>query len=140
MALDPYLFFDGTCEEAFLFYAKTLGGKMRGMMKYGDSPEGSKAGPELRDKIVHAMLEVGDRLLMASDWGAPEPYLRPQGFYVSLSVKEAAEAERVFAELSQGGQVHMPMQETFWSPRFGMLRDRFGVPWMVNCEQQPTQR
>jgi PhnB protein len=134
MQLSPYLLFNGQCEAAFKFYERCLGGKIVGMMTHGGSPMSQQVSPEWHSKIIHARLTVGDEVLMGSD-APPEHYELPKGFSVSISVKEPAEAERVFQELSKGGKVQMSIQKTFWSIRFGMLVDQFGIPWMVNCEQ-----
>ena len=103
------------------------------MQTYGESPLADQTPPDSRDKIMHASLKVGDALLMGSD--APPQYQeRMGGFSVSTSVQDPNEAERIFTALAKGGNVRMPLQETFWAQRFGMLVDQFGVPWMVNCE------
>jgi PhnB protein len=134
MQLSPYLLFNGKCEEAFKFYEKCLGGKIEGLMTHGQSPMGDKVAPEWRDKIIHARMTVGDQVLMGSD-APPQHYSQPQGFSVSIGVKVLAEAERIFQALAEGGNVQMSFQKTFWSVGFGMLVDKFGTPWMVNCEQ-----
>jgi PhnB protein len=134
MRLNPYLMFDGKCEAAFRFYEQALGGTIVAMMTYADTPAAEHTSPEARGKIIHARLAVGDTVLMGSD--APiERYEKMQGFSVTLNIDESAEAERVFAALGAGGAVTMPIQETFWARRFGMLIDRFGTPWMINCEK-----
>lgn len=134
MQIHPYLLFKGDCEQAFQYYEKALGGKIEAMIRHEGTPAEAHVSPEWRRKIMHARLTVGDQALMGSD--APlERFERPQGFSVSLQVKSPAEAERVFNSLAEGGTVRMPLQQTFWSARFGMLVDRFGIPWMINCEQ-----
>ena len=133
MKIESYIFFTDQCAEAMRFYEKALGGKIEAMMKYGDSPAGPHNPPEMADKVIHARLVVGDAVLMASD--GPEAESR-KGFAVTLQVDTVAEADRLFNALSEGGTVTMPIGETFFSKRFGMLIDRFGVPWMVNCVQQ----
>lgn len=134
MQLNPYLFFTGNCKEAFTFYEKVLRGKIIGMMTHGETPAAEHTTSEWQDKIIHARMTFGDQVLMASD--APPEHHRPmQGFSVSLTVQEPAEADRIFKAFSEGGQVTMPIQETFWAHRFGMLVDRFGTPWMINCEK-----
>jgi PhnB protein len=132
--LNPYLIFNGQCEAAFKFYEKCLGGKIVSMLTHGESPMAQQVSSEWRNKIMHTRLEVGDKVLMGSD-APPEHYEAPKGFSVSLGVKDPAEAERIFHALAENGTVQMPIQKTFWSVRFGMLVDRFGIPWMVNCEQ-----
>jgi PhnB protein len=133
MKIESYIFFTDQCAEAMRFYEKALGGKIEAMMKYGDSPAGPHNPPEMADKVIHARLVVGDAVLMASD--GPEAESR-KGFAVTLQVDTMAEADRLFNALSEGGTVTMPIGETFFSKRFGMLTDRLGVPWMVNCVQQ----
>jgi PhnB protein len=139
MQLNPYLNFNGQCEAAFKFYEKVLGGKIVMMMTYGDMPAGACEGSPMPDAarklIAHARMMVGDVALMGSD--APhDRYERPQGTTINLGITDVAEAERTFQALAEGGKVLMPIQETFWAKRFGMVTDRFGTPWMVNCEKQ----
>jgi PhnB protein len=136
MQLNPYLSFNGKCEEAFKFYEKVLGGKVEMMMKYEGSPMADQTPPEWRDKIMHARLIVSGEVLMGSD-APPNRYEPMKGITVTIGVDEPADAERVFGALAEGGTVQMPIQQTFWAARFGMLVDRFGTPWMINCEQ-PT--
>jgi PhnB protein len=133
MQLQPYLFFDGRCEEAIDFYRKTLGAEVKELMRYKDSPEPMPPGaipPGAENKVMHAAIRIGETTMMASDgrcMGKPNF----QGVSLSLTLPNDAEAERVFAALSDGGQVQMPMSKTFFSSRFGMVGDRFGVGWMV---------
>jgi PhnB protein len=134
MQLNPYLSFDGRCEAAFKFYEKALGGKIEAMMTYGSSPMAEQTLPAWRNKIMHARLKVGDQILMASD-APPDRYEAMKGIMVTLGIDEPREAERIFHALSEKGTVQMPIQETFWARRFGMLVDQFGTPWMVNCEK-----
>jgi PhnB protein len=134
MHLIPYLTFDGDCEQAFKVYEKVLGGKIVAMVTHRDTPAEAHVPAEWRDKILHARLAFGDNILMASD-APPGRQERMQGFSVTLNVKEPAEAERIFDALADGGSVRMPLSETFWAKKFGMLTDRFGTPWMVNCEK-----
>jgi PhnB protein len=133
MEISPYLNFNGRCAEAFKLYEQTLGGKIVMMQTHGESPMKDNVPPDWRDKILHARLVIGGHALMGSD-APPERYSAPQGTYVSITVGSPADAERIFNALAAGGQVHMPYQKTFWSPGFGMLVDRFSIPWMVNCE------
>jgi PhnB protein len=137
MQLDPYLLFNGNCEEAFKFYAQVLGGKIEAMMPHEGTPAAERIPPEWRKKILHARLAVDGQALMGSDGPPPGQgtYQPPQGFSVSLQNKNAAEAERIFRALAENGQVRRPIQQTFWAERFGMCIDRFGVPWMINCEK-----
>jgi len=132
MKIETYIFFTDQCAEAMKFYQKVLGGKIDNMMTYGESPAGPHNTPDMADKIIHARLVVGDAVLMASD--GPHSETR-QGFAVTLQVDTVAEADRLFDALGEGGTVTMPIGETFFSKRFGMLTDRFGIPWMVNCAQ-----
>jgi len=136
MHASPHLLFQGRCREAFDFYAHTLGGRIAFAMTFGESPAASQTPPALRDQIIHARLEFGSQAIMGCD-APPERYQKPQGFNVLLTVKEPAEAERVFAALASLGNTTMPLGETFWARRFGMCTDRFGIPWMVNCEKAP---
>jgi PhnB protein len=134
MQLNPYLSFNGQCEAAFKFYAEVLGGQILATMTYGETPMAEQTAPEWRGKIAHTRMSVGDKLLMGSD-SPPEHFEPMKGITVTLGIDEPAEAERVFHALAAGGTVTMPIQETFWARRFGMLTDRFGTPWMVNCEK-----
>lgn len=133
MKLNPYLMFNGNCEAAFKFYEQCLGGKIVMMLTHRDAPSVEHVPAEWHDKIMHACLELGDRILMGSDSPA-DHFEEPQGFYVQLSIDEPVEAEHVFHTLAENGKVRMPIQQTFWAFRFGMLVDQFGTPWMVNCE------
>lgn len=133
MTVQPYLFFDGRCEEALDFYREAVGAEVVMMMRFKESPDPvppDQVAPGSEDKIMHACLRIGETELMASD-GACSGQTSFAGFSLSISVPAAA-ADRVFAALAEGGEVRMPLTETFWSPRFGMLADRFGVGWMVN--------
>ncbi|HEX2933331.1 MAG TPA: VOC family protein [Candidatus Binatia bacterium] len=134
MQLNPYLTFNGQCEEAFKFYEKCLGGKIVAMVPHTGTPAAEHVPAEWRNKILHARLSVGDQVLMGSD-APPERYEPSKGFSVTLGVNDPAEAERVFKALAEKGTVQMPLDQTFWALRFGMLVDRFGIPWMINCEQ-----
>ncbi len=133
MQSNTYLFFDGECEAAFKFYEQCLGGKIDGMMTYGDAPMSEEIPSEQRDRIMHANLTVGGMVLMGSDT-PPDGFKKPQGFSVNLQFDDLVEAERIFEKLAENGTVKMPFQETFWSTRFGMLVDRFGTPWMINVQ------
>ncbi len=133
MQINAYLVFDGQCKEAFTFYEQVLGGTLETMQPHGDSPMAEQTPPEWRDRILHARLVVGDQVLMGSD-SPPNQYDTPKSFSVSVTVNDPAQADRIFQALAEGGSVQMPIQETFWASRFGMLTDRFGVPWMVNCD------
>lgn len=134
MQLNPYLTFNGQCEAAFRFYEQSLGARVDLMIPHAGSPAESQVPPGWGSKIMHARLTLGEQVLMASD-APPERYQKPQGFSISLQARDAAEAERVFGALAEQGSVTMPIQETFWAARFGMVVDRFGTPWMVNCDK-----
>lgn len=133
MQVQAYLFFDGRCEEALEFYRGALGAKVTMLMRYKESPEAPPPGmvaPGAEDKVMHASFDVGDTTIMASDGKATgKPSF--QGFSLTITVADEAEAERVFAAIGKGGQVQMPLGKTFFSRRFGMVADRFGVSWMV---------
>jgi PhnB protein len=130
--LNPHLSFNGECEAAFKFYERCLGGKIQTMMPHEGTPIAGMVPTEWRKKILHATLTLGDQVLMGAD-APPDSYQKPRGFAVTVGINDPAEAERVFQELSENGTVTMPIQETFWAERFGMLVDRFGIPWMINC-------
>lgn len=134
MQLNPYLFFDGQCEAAFKFYEKCLGGKITAMLVHEGTPAAEHVPPEWRNKIMHARLVLGDQVLMGSD-APPDHRQKPQGFSVTLGVDKPGDAERIFHALAEGGKVTMPIEETFWAHRFGMLVDKYGTPWMINCEK-----
>ena len=126
-----YVNFNGDCREAFEVYHRVLGGAIEGMMTHAEMPMDGVP-DHWKDKILHAQLNVGGSILMGSD-APPSDYHLPDGAYVCLMADTPEEAERVFEELSANGEVYMPIDETPWAERFGMLRDRFGVPWMINC-------
>jgi len=132
MQVNTYITFDGSCEEAFTRYQQILGGRITIMMRHAGTPAAAHVPAEWQDKIMHACLDLGGGLLMASD-APPDRFKQPQGFSVQIAVEAVGEAERVFAALAEHGSVGMPLQQTFWAERFGMLVDRFGVPWMLNC-------
>jgi PhnB protein len=137
MQIQPYLFFNGDCEAAFKFYERCLGGKIEAMLTHAGSPAEQQVPAEWGSKILHARLAVGDAVLMASD-APPGHYQKPQGFSVSVQINEPGRAESVFHALADGGTVTMPIQETFFAARFGMLVDKFGTHWMVNCDKAAT--
>jgi PhnB protein len=136
-SLQPYLFFDGRCEEAIEFYRHALGAEVTMLMRFNESPAPGTGpcAPEDGNKVMHANLRVGDFTLLASD-GRCEGKPVFEGFALSLTASDEAEAERLFASLADGGQVQMPLTTTFFSPRFGMVTDRFGVRWMVMAAQE----
>lgn len=135
----PYLFFGGRCDEALAFYRDAIGAKEEFLMRYADSPEPMPPGmlpPGFEKKVMHASFRIGGQVVMASD-GCGEP-ANFQGFSLALSYGTAAEATRAFQALSAGGEVTMPLAQTFWTPLFGMLKDRFGVNWMVSVAAEPV--
>ncbi len=134
MRLNPMLTFNGQCEAAFKFYEQCLGGKIVTMLTYRNSPMAEQVSSEWLDKILHTTLNVDDTVLMGCDT-PPEHFQEAKGISVVIGIAEPANAERIFHALAEGGIVQMPIQQTFWAVRFGMLRDRFGTPWMINCEQ-----
>jgi PhnB protein len=134
MQLNPYLYFNGDCEAAFKFYERNLGAKIEAMMTHEGSPAADHVPADWRSKILHARLRLGDQVLMASD-APPGSFEKQQGFSINIGVNEPSEAERIFRALAENGKVTMPIAETFWAVRFGMLVDRFGIPWMINCEK-----
>lgn len=135
MKVSPHLVFDGQCEEAFAFYARVLGGEVVTMLSYGESPMADQVAPEWHARIVHATLDLGDGVLNGAD-ALPDDFARPQGFYVLIQPDRPTEAERVFHRLAERGEIRVPVQRTFWSPRFGVVVDRFGTPWEVSCESE----
>jgi PhnB protein len=132
MQLNAHLSFAGDCEAAFKFYEKCLGGKITFLMTYEESPIAGQAPQGWGKKILHAVFALGDQLLTGADV-PPERYQKPQGVAVVLQLAGAAEGERIFQTLVEKGVAQMPLQETFWAERFGMLVDQFGTPWIINC-------
>ena len=133
MQMNPYLSFKGNCEAAFTFYEKRLGAQLGSIFRYGGSPMAGDVSADWADKVMHGSLTLGSQVLMGGDV-APDRYEAPKGFSLSLQMKSTAEAERIFHDLVEGGQVVVPLAKTFWAERFGMVVDRFGVPWLINCE------
>jgi PhnB protein len=137
MQVQPYLFFDGCCEEAVEFYRSSLGAEVAMLMRFKDSPDPPPPGmvpPGGENKVMHAALRIGDAMVLASD-GRCSGQPSFEGFALSLTAANETEADRLFAALAEGGQVQMPLAKTFFSPRFGMVADRFGVSWMVYVAQ-----
>jgi PhnB protein len=132
--LVPYLNFNGQCEAAFKFYEQCLDGKIVAMIPFGETPAAEHVSARLRNQIIHARLVVGNAVLMGSDCPT-EDFKVPEGFNVALQIDDPAAAERIFRALAEGGEVRMPFEKTFWADRFGMVVDRFGTPWMINCEK-----
>ncbi len=136
MHVNAYLMFKGNCEEAFKYYAKVTGGKIEMMMPHKGSPAEAQTPPEWQNKILHANLKIGNTNIMASDAPPGRQYKENGGFCVSLAVDTPEDAERIFNAFADGGTVGMPMSETFFALKFGMVNDRFGTPWMVICEKK----
>jgi PhnB protein len=133
MQINAYIFFDGQCEEAIRFYEKTLGAKTGPISRYRDMPGDNPIPDDFRNRVMHATMTIGDSVVMASDAG-PGRFQTPQGFSLCIAVTDPAEAERYFNGLSANARtITMPLQKTFWSEKFGMLVDQFGIEWMVNC-------
>ncbi|MDX9863069.1 MAG: VOC family protein [Rhodospirillales bacterium] len=132
MQVQPYLFFNGRCAEAIEFYRKALGAEVEMLMRFKESPDGCppKMGDVDPESVMHASLRIGEAVIMASDGCASEP-MSFKGFSLSLTAVDEAEADRLFTVLADGGEVQMPLGQTFFSPRFGMVADRFGVGWMI---------
>jgi PhnB protein len=135
MLVQPYLFFEGSCDEAVKFYQAALGAEILMLMRYKESPDQSMVAPETAEKVMHASLRIGESVVMASD-GHCAGKTTFGGFSLSLIVADDADAERKFAALTEGGQVTMPLTKTFFASKFGMGADRFGVQWMVMVGQQ----
>jgi PhnB protein len=132
--LNPYLNFQGNCREAFDFYASVLRAEISFLITMGESPMASEVPPECHNNICHVCLKGEGIVLMGSDC-PPDVYEKPQGTIINVQAETAERAEAIFTALSEGGEIRMPMEETFWAERFGMCTDRFGVPWMVNCDK-----
>jgi PhnB protein len=131
MKFVTYLSFDGRCREAFEFYAKLLGGRIVAMTSHGETPAGAHVPAEWQDKIINAHLMVGDQEIMGAD-SPPQYWKGQEGFSVSINLDDESEGKRVFEALAESGMVTLPFEPTFWAKRFGMVRDRFGIPWMIN--------
>jgi len=134
MKLRTYLNYGGNCAEAFRFYEKHLGGKIGMIMTHGQSPDQTNVSPEWKDAVLHATITIGDTLLMASDV-PPDRFQPMRSAYLSLAVDSDAQAEQIYGLLSEGGEIFMPMNETFFASRFAMLRDKFGTSWMILHER-----
>jgi PhnB protein len=136
MQINPYLSFNGQCEAAFEFYARCFGGTLGEIFRYAGSPMAAQAPPGWEHKVMHGSVTIGGTTLMGAD--VADFYEVPKGFSLSVHIKNTNDAERIFRELSEGGNVMMPLEKTFWAERFGMVVDRFGVPWMINCGSDQT--
>jgi PhnB protein len=133
MQVNPYLSFNGRCEAAFTFYAQCLGGQLGAIFRYAGSPMEHQVPADWQDKVMHGSVTVGEQVLMGGDV-APDRYEEPKGFSLSIQITNTTEAERIFHELGKDGRVVMPLEKTFWAARFGVLVDRFGIQWLINCE------
>jgi PhnB protein len=133
MQINPYLSFKGNCEEAFTFYEQCFGGRVGTLFRYAGSPMAGTVPAEWSDKVMHGSVTIGGLELSGADVAALA-YEAPKGFSLSIQIKAAADAERVFQELARDGTIMMALEKTFWAERFGMVVDRFGIPWLINCE------
>jgi PhnB protein len=140
MQMNPYLSFKGDCEAAFKFYEQCLGAQLGPLFRYTGSPLADQVPADWSDKVMHGSLTIGGQVLMGADV-APDQYEEPKGFSLSLQIESTADAERIFHELAQDGRVVMPLEQTFWAARFGVLVDRFGIQWLINCGEpdQPPE-
>jgi PhnB protein len=134
MQINPYLNFKGDCEEAFTFYEKCLGGEIGAMFRYGGSPMEHQVPADWSNKIMHGSVTIANQVLMGADV-ATDRYEAPKGFSLSVQITGVADAERIFRDLSAGGKIVMPLEKTFWAARFGVVIDRFGIQWLINCEE-----
>ena len=138
MQVQPYLFFDGRCEEAVDFYKQAIGARIKVLMRWKDCPDKSACTPQNENKVMHGAVKVGDATMLVSD-GRCEGKPDFKGFALTISAKTEAEADKLFGALAEGGQVQMPLTKTFFSPKFGMCADKFGVGWMVMVESAPPK-
>jgi PhnB protein len=136
MRLSPKLMFDGRCSDAFKFYEKSLGAKIQFQMTWGESPMSTQVPADWQDKIIHATISLAGEQQMSGGDAPPGRYEKTQGFCLSLDTRDDAEAQRLFTALAESGRVDMPLEETFWATSFGMVTDKFGIPWMINCGKQ----
>jgi PhnB protein len=136
MTIEPYLFFDGDCREAIEHYIQLLGGRIEFITTNAETPEAHNFPPEAQNQVMHVRAVIGGQVVMASDAPA-QHFSTPQGFYLSLTADTPEEADRIWAGLEPGAKVHLQLGQTFWSPKFGMLTDRFGTPWMVSIPSGP---
>ena len=133
MQMSPYLSFSGDCEAAFKFYERHLGGELGEIFRYGGSPMADQVPAGWSNKIMHGSITIGGQVLMGADL-APNQYEAAKGFSLSLHLSAAADGQRIFDALAEGGKVVMPFEKTFWAEGFGMVVDRFGIPWSINCD------
>lgn len=135
--VNPYLSFNGQCEAAFTFYAQCFGVPTPQFFRFAGSPMADQAPPDWQNKIMHTTLVIGSSSIMGAD-ALPQAFTPPAGFSMSVVVDKIEDADRVFNALARGGKIDMPLQETFWAARFGMVTDQFGIPWLVNCDLPPS--
>ena len=139
MQVNPYLSFNGQCEAAFTFYERCLDARVGAIFRYAGTPMADQVPPDWQDKVMHGTVTIGEQVFMAGDV-APDRYEEPKGFSLSIQIGDTSEAERIFHELAKDGRIMMPLEKTFWAARFGMVVDRFGIPWLINCETpKPTE-
>ena len=134
MQMNPYLSFNGQCEAAFKLYEQVLGGQLGDIFRYAGTPLAHEVPTDWQDKVMHGSVTIGGQVLMGGDV-TPLSYEEPKGFNLSIQIGDTSEAERIFHELARDGTITMPLEKTFWAARFGMVRDRFGIPWLINCEE-----
>lgn len=140
MQLNMHTYFNGQCEEAFAFYARLLEGEVTFKMTYAGTPMENNVPPEWRNKIIHATLKLANATVQGAD-APPGRYEKPHGYFLSLDIPDPLEAERIYRGLADGAKIEMPLAETFWAKKFGMLVDKFGIGWMVNCgKPMPANR
>jgi PhnB protein len=139
MQVSPYLSFNGQCEAAFTFYEQCLGARLGAIFRYAGTPMAEQVSADWQDKVMHGSVTIGELVLMGGDV-APDHYEEPKGFSLSIQINDTGEAERIFHELARDGKVMVPLEKTFWAARFGMVVDRFGIPWLINCESAPPDR
>ena len=133
MQVSPYLSFNGQCEAAFKFYEQCLGGQLGAIFRYAGTPPADQVPADWQNKVMHGSVTIGNLVLMGADV-TPDRYEPPKGFSLSVQIKSTTDAERIFRELGKDGRVVMALEKTFWADRFGVLVDRFGTPWTINCE------
>jgi PhnB protein len=139
MQLNPHLNFNGECAEAFGFYERLLGGRIEYRMTWGESPMADKVDKEMHDKVIHLTFVLGGTTLTAGD-APPGRFEKPQGFSITLDLDDPEEAQRIYDAFAKEGRVQMPLEQTFWAERFGMVVDRFGTPWMINCRRASLEK
>ena len=138
MQVSPYLSFNGQCEAAFTLYEQCLGARVGPIFRYAGSPMADQVPPDWQNKVMHGSVTIGELVLMGGDV-VPVRYEEPRGFSLSIQISNTDDAERIFRDLATGGKVVVPLAQTFWAARFGMVVDRFGIPWLINCEEPNRQ-